>query len=354
MVQLFGRCVRHGETVLQPDTAQLISRGAGPESWSRLGSWLRAFRRFLHARAGGPVSRYTLRQQVANNALALDFLAKVAREGKGTTRPARAARALNFLRLSLGMKSLNSDPRTALLRRAVCRDTPHVPKGARPIPPFMTTAIAEVWGSAYEWWKVMVALLMLAAFQSLLRAAGILSVPQRGTTWIVDSLQLVNPSILPVVHDGVMLMVPRRKTRQSTPSWVVLRAGRVTELLQRHLTFVRATVPTNHFLFPARLARFRRQARTWVPHPENPLSAQSFRFLVRRALQEVCSLTREQADQFSTHSLRVAGINYLHSIGVSTSMRAQVADHASVESSLRYLRLTPLQQLQRLNSFVRR
>ena len=354
MVHLFGACLPAGETVVQPDTTQLISEGAGAQLWSKMASWLRAFRAFLNKRAGRPVSRHTFRNQVASNALALDFLTHVARENKGVTRPAQAARALNFLRLSFGFPPLDTDPRASLITRAVKRNTPHVTRGARPVPPFMITAIGESWGDSEEWWRVMVATIMLAAFQTLLRAAGILSVPRRGTTWLVGHLELTDPNLLPPNHNGVMLLVPRRKTSQSTPSWVVLRRGRVTELLRRHLAFVRRHAPNNHFLFPARKPRFVGRTRTWVPHPSNPLSAQSFRALLRQALVDVCGLSISQAEQFTAHSLRVAGINYLHSIGVPTSLRAQMADHASIESSLTYLRLTPQQQLQRLSSFVRR
>ena len=83
-----------------------------------------------------------------------------------------------------------------------------------------------------------------------------------------------------------------------------------------------------------------------------PLSHTSLTFLIRLALRDACGLTELQARRYH-HGLRVAGINYYRSIGVATSVRAQLADHASLHSSMRYLRLNPSDQIRQLDDIVR-
>ena len=92
--------------------------------------------------------------------------------------------------------------------------------------------------------------------------------------------------------------------------------------------------------------------RVWIPSRTNKISAASCTNLMRTALTQVCGLSPEQARMFSMHGLRVAGINYYDRRGVSVSLRAQMADHASLHSSQRYLRLQPHERIQKLNEFV--
>ena len=111
-------------------------------------------------------------------------------------------------------------------------------------------------------------------------------------------------------------------------------------------------VPTNTFLFPSRKLQIKDGKRSWRPHPSNPLSPASFCTLIRMALRQVCGLTDEQAKIFSVHSLRVGGINYYKSIGVSIGMRAKIAAHKSLRTSRRYLRLLPIEQFHELDDMI--
>ena len=68
---------------------------------------------------------------------------------------------------------------------------------------------------------------------------------------------------------------------------------------------------------------------------------------------QVCGLSPVQDRRFTIHSLRVGGINYYRSLGVSTELRAQLADHLSLRSNLRYLRMKPTDQIKILDSIVK-
>ena len=71
------------------------------------------------------------------------------------------------------------------------------------------------------------------------------------------------------------------------------------------------------------------------------------------ALREVCGLSRAKVRKYSIHGLRVGGINFYRKQGVSVSLRAQMADHKSIETSRRYLRLLPHEQFASLRSAIR-
>ena len=75
---------------------------------------------------------------------------------------------------------------------------------------------------------------------------------------------------------------------------------------------------------------------------------------MRMALEEVCDISAEQAKYFSTHSLRVAGINFYRKLGAPIDLRAQMADHASIESAKRYLRMYPAEQFGILDHLLKR
>ena len=329
-----------------------VTSGLAANSLQRIASWLTKYKTFLcnnmwelgHSRLTPPM--------MENNDLALSFLASVAEEDRGRTRVASAIRAVNFIRGILNIGPLSRDPRVALLKEGVLRINPHAPKGAMPAHPVMVLAITRLWGNSPIWWKRMTALLILASFLSLLRAAGILSIPRDSVTWVTGHDEVTDPAFIPRSHDGALLLVPARKSSQTAPSWIPLRGGRVTQLLRAHLRWLRHVGSPNRFLFPARNARFAGGERTWVPHVSHSLSRASMVHLMRKALTEVCGVSDTSAKRFTAHSLRVGGLNYYKRIGVSLGMCAQIASHKSITTSRTYLRLLPVEQLHELGSMV--
>ena len=337
----------------RPDgAATYITAGLSLQSWTHIESWLRQYKGFLAARArrrrlGAPTPT-----MMRDNGLALDFLAAVARQQRGRTCVPAAIRAIDFIRPVLGIAPVKDDPRVQLLVSGVQRSIPHVPKGARPFPAMMVVAVASAWSSSRRWWKRMITCMLLVSFLALVRGAGIRTVPSAGVTWIRGMQEFCNPTTLPARHSGVILLIPKRKSSQATPSWVPLRACKATVVLARHVRWLRARAPENKFLFPARSPFFKNGKRQWRPHKSNGISAASFTRLTRKALSEVCGLSTVDAGKFTIHGLRVGGINFYRKQGVSVSLRAQMADHKSIETSRRYLRLLPHEQFATLSSAV--
>ena len=247
-------------------------------------------------------------------------------------------RAIEFVRRILTIPPLANDPRIRLLREGVLRYSPHKPKGVSPFPPVAVVAIAHAWGSHRDWWRRSAALAIYLAFIALLCGAGLLGIPHKGVTWVTASGEHTDPTSFPRSHRGVLLLLLRRKTKQKQWSWTTVHAGRVTRLLVRHLQWLKSRRSPPRFLFPARQPAFgRSRHRSWRPNPNHPMSSATLLRLMCEALSQVCGLSQGQARRFTVHSLRVGGINYYWTLGVSTELRAQLADHLSLRSNLRYL-----------------
>ena len=335
------------------EAVELITVGLDLQAWKRMLSWLCKYKAYMVRSGRQGLTAPGLLTLIADNVIAVNFLASIAKEDRGRTRPTSAATAVDFLRRVAGLPPISDDPRVRCLKRGVLKSTPHTPKGARPFPEFFVHVVSEVWGSSDLWWQRMVALIIRIAFLTLLRGKGVLSIPSRGCCWIRGAVELMDPEVIPLLdHDGVLLVVPWRKTTQNQPSWVAMRRGRVTELLSHHLHFLRVHAPTNKHMFPARKAVFHNRQRQWVPNPSSPISHRSATSLLRMALREVCGLSESQAEGYSIHGLRVGGLNYYRRIGVTTSLLADLASHASIHTTRRYLRLLPTEQLQMLDSMV--
>ena len=95
-----------------------------------------------------------------------------------------------------------------------------------------------------------------------------------------------------------MLLVPVRKTRQLTHTWVTVKGGHVTRMLARHVRWLRSLSPRPKHLFPARK---RSGKKSWSPNPTNHMSTSSLLRLIRRALREVCGLSAAQAKRFTVY-----------------------------------------------------
>ena len=330
--------------------ATYITAGLTVGSWSRIASWLSTFYNYLADLALHKGRKRPYPKLMASNSVALEFLAMVADEQKGHTRSAAALRGINFARSLLGIPSLLLDPRTPLLLKGVLKFFGKNPKGARPFPEIAVVAIAQAWGRAKEWWKRMTALAIFLGFVSLLRGAGLLGSYRRGITWLIGQWEVTNPKRPPKRHSGVLLLVPVRKTRQIFHTWVTVKGGHVTRMLARHVRWLRRQRPRPKFLFPARAPGAKRGE--WRAKKDKRMSTSSLLALIRRALREVCGLSKDQAKRFTLHSLRVGGINYYRRLGVPLETRAQLADHLSLPSALRYQRLPPAEQIAILSRAV--
>ena len=300
-----------------------ITAGISGGSLTRIASWANKLHQFLADEALRRGHARVNADMVADNDLALKFLAATADENKGRTRVGAALRATNFVRKLIGVSPLSDDPRVPMLREGVLRMHPHAPSGAIPFPVKLLVAIVARWSASSKWWKRMVAAVAAVAFLSLLRGAGVLTIPNRTVTWVRDLHESRDPPPLGAPVSGALLLIPSRKSSQSSPSWVPIRSGIATQALAAHVRWRHTHAPGNPFLFPSRrLSKLSGHRPVWLPHASNRLSQASLATLIWQALVQVCGLSEQQTARFTVHSLRVGGINYYK------RMRAQIASHS--------------------------
>ena len=246
------RALRYQLKLGSSSAASYITAGLEVESWERMAAWLKKYYEYLRVVAADEDSGRPSPRLMMDNARALEFLAIIADEKKGVTRVAKAIRAINFIRSLLGIDSLSSDPRTSLLQRGALKMFPHRAKGAVPFPELAVVAIVAAWGRSRRWWERMAALFIYVAFLTLLRGAGMRSAPGRGVTWLVEDLEATDPESIPAGHTGALILVTKRKTAQTTFSWVPLHRGRAIIMLAKHVRWCKKLIRRPMFLFPAR------------------------------------------------------------------------------------------------------
>lgn len=189
------------------------------------------------------------------------------------------------------------------------------------------------------------------AFLSLLRGAGVLTIPNRLITWVHGlsescTLQLLTPRCL----------APSSSSRRGNPPSHRRRGSLFARGLPpacSRLTCVGA-VPmpraTPSFSLRGAFLNYLAVVRSGNPTPLTVSLAQaSLATLIRQALVQVCRLSAQQSARFTVHSLRVGGINYYKRIGVSIGIRDQIASHKSLVTSRKYLSLLPVEQLVELS-----
>lgn len=145
---------------------------------------------------------------------------------------------------------------------------------------------------------------------------------------------------------GVLILLPIRKNSQAKPTWVPVAERRALRMLHEHVSWLRRVSPSAVHLFPARRrVSTRGQVSFTVNRRANSvMSVKSFRQLTRRALQEACGLSKEQAAMFGTHSARIGAIEALRAKGVPAELRQQLGGWLSSAAALGYLQLTPAAQ----------
>ena len=334
----------------------LIAGAMTKGSWSRNKAWATKFVRYVHAACPEMIKVRGLGAAFMSDSVVLAFLARITKEKPGTKTCVTAAkRAINFVRSLAGGSPLDKILSVRLLARAVRRSSARTVRQSPAFPIAFARAIIASWGSSDTWWKRMVALMIAMALCMMARGAEMCSCLREGLAWVrPDGTQVRSPFFVPALTTnpsgavaaplikGFLVLLPSRKNRQATPTWVPVISSTVVSMLARHVQWLDATCgPRNGCLFPARVSARESGSRVYVPSqsPDAPMSVQSFRALIRLALVECCGLTPQQAREFGTHSLRIGAMELLRSKGVPAELRQQLGGWMSAVSALGYLQL---------------
>ena len=304
----------------------------------------------------------SLQEATKSQKIPLAFLASVARANAGKSQPVESAkRAVNLLRGVIGAPPLESQLMVKMLAKGFRNLAVKTKKQNPAMLATFVAAIVARWGVEPMWWKRQVALMVLLMFCTVGRGAEISSCPADGIAWVRhDGTQPTDvKNFKPMQHctssacrlqqcvRGFLLLMPSRKNRRNSPSWIPVAETSAVAMTIQHLRW-RKSVSDGRYLFPARV-RVRAEGRGAVSfnpskEPDSMMSTVSLRFLMRKALVECCGLTQDQANRFGTHSPRVGAIEELRRCGAPAELRQQMGSWMSHEVALTYLQLHPKAQ----------
>ena len=348
----------------------VIAKAMKKGSWARNKSWALKFAHYARGACPDLVSALGIRVAVMSDRVPLAFLANVVRDRPSETTSVKAAkRAINFLRSLCGSPSLDDDPNIRLFARAARRSVARTVRQSPGLPMTFARAIMGVWGSSRVWWQRMVALMALLAICTVARGADVVSCLREGLSWVrSDGTQVRSPYFVPALTagphgpdpasavKGFMILIPSRKNKQASPTWIPVVAVTVISLLAVHVRWLDSAIGTRcGCMFPARVASRRAGRRVYVPasSPDAAMSVDSFRRLLRQALVQCCGLNEGQAAHYGTHSLRIGAVEHLRSLGISAEMRQQLGGWMSASAALGYLQLPVSAQFNILNNIFR-
>ena len=201
--------------------------------------------------------------------------------------------------------------------------------------------------------------MLLLAFCAVARASGICECLRHGLAWVrCDGTLSHDTRQIPEAIcrakgcrgascvKGMLLLLPFRKNKQSTPSWMPVMERNALRLLCEHLRFLRRSRVKSQFMFIPRMKRIVNKVHIFVPsnNVETPMSPDNLRTLLRQAIRECCALAPGRESMFGAHSVKNGAVNALRASGVDSETRRQLGDWMSPAVALSYLQLAPDEQ----------
>lgn len=341
-----------------------VARALGEGSWTRNASWVTKFKQYVADNGGADTAPCDVATLLTTDSWATAFLSKVLREDPlAKTKVKSAQRAINLLRAFGNVVPLHTNSVLAkLLSRAASNNRVSTVRKAAALPMCFLQAMIQAWGFSKVWWQRQLVLVTLLAFCAVARGGGICTCVRTGITWVrVDGTMVHDPAFIPTVVSlgggrfelpgilGFLLLLPFRKNKLSTPSWMPIMELYCMVFLCVQLRWLRRQqIPGDH-LFVARRKRIIRGVHVFVPaiapqgksKADGSLSVDSFRLLLRKAAVECCGATSAQAMLFGTHSVKNGAIEALRARGADSETRRQLGDWMSPQVALSYLQLSP-------------
>lgn len=322
--------------------------------WQRAMRWITEFGEFaerllkdeLNSGIQTDADTRGIRQLLGDSELLDIFIASLTVKGVGFSVPRAARRFLSAARMRLGFSSLNDIKTITEVIKGHERSTPRTVIQAESLELSDVERIAAAYGCSKCWWELQVALMIALCFVAILRLGELIVLLIEDIMLVFDNGRERQASKLKTIPrrarlKGAFFHIRWRKAGQSHSVQIPVSCPRVLSLLLRHLRLLWAKGRTEGPLFPSRMSRVRPQR-----HATNSVSARSARDALRKALREVCGLTKDQAKLFSGHSMRVGGSNHMRRLGVAHEVHKYMGGWASLEMSQRYYQLTTKEQFE--------
>ena len=312
------------------------------QTWTRTESWLTKFFDFAGRVCKESGKFRTQDQCLASNVMCRHFLASVAEEKRGVSRPRSARMVLSAERQRRGWKTLNDDHAISAIVRGAENSRPRTKKQAASLSVSMLRFIARRWGSAKSWWKRQMSLLSSLGFVSLMRMGELVAI-EVGYIYVVfkdgSDVPISSYKELPDLNavEGVLIHLPWRKNHQSMDCWIPITCKTTLKLLWQQVLTLRRKKCQSDYLFPSRHGS--------KPSKANHVSASSAKKGLRHALLECVPLmTKEWSLLFSGHSLRVGGSNFMRKLGVHSEVHRKMGGWMSLVAAQGYMAMSTQEQ----------
>ena len=321
------------------------SRSVG--SWSRMGSWMEKFFAFAREVCTQSGQHRTQEQCVASTTMCRHFIAMVANESKGSTRPRSARAALSKFRLKRGWTHLNDDQAISAIVQGAEAECPRTKRQSAGFSRRVVNYVVGNWGVSRLWWERQVATVMALGFVSLMRLGEICSIQRSGIRVVYadgSEADLQKLSRLPTAQEikGLLFHLPWRKNHVAQDCWVPVSCKVVLRLVLRQVRSLRDNRSPNTALFPARVYRGRKES---TMNPTNWMGERPWVRSMQDALMKcVPFMSTRWAKLYTGHAMRVGGSNYMRKIGMSSDIHRRMGGWMSLTSAQGYMALSPAEQ----------
>lgn len=328
--------------------------------WQRAMRWIKQYGAFAvqvlddEIESGSSVSSKErgIQQLLGDDELLEVFVASLTLSKVGFSVPRAARRFLSAARMRLGHLSLNDNKALTEIIRGHERKTPRTVIQAESLESDDVERIADAYGCSKNWWEVQVAAMITLCFIAILRLGELVVLRLDDVMLVLKNGKEVKVTDLNTIPrtsmvKGMFLHLRWRKAQQSHSVWVPVSCPTAISLLLRHLSLLTKAWRTSGYLFPSRVGRTRP-----TRNPTNHVSTSSMRRALKKALGDVCGLSKDQAKLFSGHSMRVGGSNFIRRLGIGDEVHRLLGGWASLTSSRKYFQLTSAEQFELTHKFA--
>ena len=316
----------------------------GRQTWAKKASWMRKFHVFSQQICDKSGVRRSAEQCLRSEVMCRHFIAHVATENKGPTRPRSARMVLSAERAKRGWTSLSENPTISAIVEGAEAAQPLTKKQSAGITRTMVKLIVDKYGKAVSWWKRQTALMIALGFLSLMRSGKLCTIKRSGVRFVfVDGSESLAMKLKhmpkPTTLKGVLLHLPWRKNHRDMDCWVPVSCVHTLTMLLQHITFLRSQRTKSVYLFLSQQGKN-------STNQYNHVRQNKFVVAMQWALREcVPGMNAKWAKQYTGHALRVGGSNEMRRIGVADEVHRKLGGWMTMTAAQGYMSLSAQERL---------
>ena len=316
----------------------------GKQTWAKKASWMRKFHIFSRQICGESGVFRSTEQCLRSEVMCRHFIAHVATENKGPTRPRSARMVLSAERVKRGWTSLSENPTISAIVEGAEAAQPFTKKQSAGITCTMVKLILNKYGKAGSWWKRQTALMVSLGFVTLMRSGEMCTIKRSGVRFVfADGSESLAMSLkhLPKTQSikGVLLHLPWRKNHKHMDCWIPVSCGLTLTLLIQHIAFLRRQKSQSVYLF---LSQQGKNSKNLYNH----IRQNKFVVAMQWALREcVPGMDTKWAMQYTGHALRVGGSNEMRKRGIADEVHRKMGGWMTMTAAQGYMSLSAQEQM---------